>query len=322
MGMSRSCGAVFINIFSVTLSQKKIDETVDDIIWLFVRFFAVFRSECVAWLKAWDLWRQIHCSIPPQTISSFCLIFSATFTLQNVFSFFAAKSARISRMNCELTNPMMPRGFLFGSFSLLPGNIEFCGCRHHHNGIEPENQILFIFNHELGEKLKFIRPIYVLLALSGTRWWMLTGTCFLSSHSHFLQKAHRVFHSQLSDRYLPLARMDLNVIEMGKVAVKRNNSSRILFNWKISPQDMLWFRIFLIVYSNPLALSEKLFSQWKPQRSTDLASTEAFEYIYDTLQHTRNVICVKWKISWKERWNDLSKAIRRRRKGRKIWKQN
>lgn len=42
-----------------------------------------------------------------------------TFTPRNVFLFLAAKIARISRMNCELTNPMMLCGFPFGSLCYL-----------------------------------------------------------------------------------------------------------------------------------------------------------------------------------------------------------
>lgn len=154
------------------------------------------RIQCVAWLKTWDLLRQIHCSIPPQTIRGDFFLFNLlgfTFTARGIFLFLAAKIARIFRMNCELTNPMMLCGFPYGTLSLLPGSIEFCGCRHHHNGIEPENQILFIFNQGFGENWNLLDRFMRSPGLSGTRWWMLTRTRLLSSRSCFYKKCIKLF---------------------------------------------------------------------------------------------------------------------------------
>lgn len=92
-----------------------------------------------------------------------------------------------------------------------------------------------------------------------------------------------------------------------KKSCGRIKSSKNLFNWKIAPWDMLWYRISLIVY---LILPKE---NWKRQRSKlKLWQKIGFDIIRDTLRtilrYVWNVICEKWKTSCKMMENKFKKS--------------
>lgn len=76
-----------------------------------------------------------------------------------------------------------------------------------------------------------------------------------------------------------------------------------LFNWKICPSGLLWYRIFQIVFFSNLPTESGNDKSWKfiwkeKPRSEELLWTHhrySILYIYDTLHHhASNLICVKW----------------------------
>lgn len=105
---------------------------------------------------------------------------------------------------------------------------------------------------------------------------------------------------------------------------EKRKSSRNLFNWKICPSGLLWYRIFQIVFLNPPAKSGNDRS-WKihlKRKTTKWRVALKFEHMHlysiylwhiTSSRHALNSICVKWKFSW-NRWKARWKKFKEKRR--------